>query len=92
LQHYESRVFILVTDGDPNVLESGSGRADWQTHALMIREANTEGATIHVIAISPTSQAMTEFNQTVAAQNGPGRVWVVGEDAMIEPQPQEGLE
>jgi hypothetical protein len=91
LQHYESRVFILVTDGDPNVLKSGSGRVDWQTHALMIREANTEGATIHVIAISPTSEQMIEFNRTVTAQNGPGQVWVVGEDAIMEPQPREGL-
>jgi hypothetical protein len=37
------------------------------------------------------AQGMTDFNQTIAAQNGPGRLWIVGEDAIIEPEPQEGL-
>jgi hypothetical protein len=37
------------------------------------------------------AQEMTEFNQTITAQNGPGRLWIVGEDAILEPEPQEGL-
>jgi hypothetical protein len=34
---------------------------------------------------------MTEFNQIITAQNGPGRLWILGEDAIVEPEPQEGL-
>jgi hypothetical protein len=37
------------------------------------------------------AQEMTEFNQAITAQNGAGRLWIVGEDAMIEPEPQKGL-
>ena len=37
------------------------------------------------------AQEMTDFNRTITAQNGPGRLWIVGEDAIVEPEPQEGL-
>lgn len=92
LRNYPDATFILVTDGDPNVLESGSGRVGWRTHLEMIRDANSSGATIHVLAVSPTSKEMNHFNESVAAENGPGRVVVVGGDARVEPQPTEGLD
>lgn len=92
LKNYPDATFILVTDGDPNVLESGSGRVEWRTHLEMIRDANSSEATIHVLAVSPTSKEMNHFNESVAAENGPGRVVVVGGDARVEPQPTEGLD
>jgi len=91
LETYECDTFVLITDSAPNTLKSGSEVVDWKTHAGIIAEANKRGATIHVLVVAPTNEERVNFARVVAAQNGPGRVWVVDADAEILDEHTEGL-